>query len=74
MIDIFIHFVLTSSLFPVTLMVEINSFAFQNVSRRKDVSPMPRRTNPRPAANSTVTNADGVDETITVYSDPAECP
>ena len=55
-------------------MVEINSFAFQNVSRRKDVSPMPRRTNPRPAANSTVTNADGVDETITVYSDPAECP
>ena len=35
---------------------------------------MPRRTNPRPAANSTVTNADGVDETITVYSDAEECP
>ena len=68
------YFVLTPSLFPVTLIVKINSFSFQDVSRRKDVSPMPRRTNPRPAANSTVTNADGVDETITVYSDPAECP
>ena len=47
---------------------------FQDVSRRKDVSPMPRRTNPHSAANSTATNADGVDETITVYSDAVECP
>ena len=68
------YFALTPSLFPVTLIVQINSFSFQDVSRRKDVSPMPRRTNPHSAANSTATNADGVDETITVYSDAVECP